>query len=58
MTEKHPFFLCPGQWLGEGTIGFSASDEELKFYTRWSVSNVGKLSLGKKMSAARKKWKC
>lgn len=48
MSEKHPFFLSPGQWLGEGTIGFSASDEELRFYTRWSVSECGDIELGQK----------
>ncbi len=34
----HPFILSPGSWLGEGTIKFTESPEELKFYCRWTVS--------------------
>lgn len=48
MTEKHPFFLCSGTWLGEGTIAFSSSEEKLKFYTRWSVSETGNQTLGQR----------
>jgi len=35
---KHPFILQPGVWLGEGRISFTESPEELRFYTRWTVS--------------------
>jgi hypothetical protein len=29
--------LEPGTWIGEGKVAFSASPEEVKFYTRWKV---------------------
>ncbi|NGX57163.1 MAG: hypothetical protein K940chlam3_00046 [Chlamydiae bacterium] len=48
MSVKHPFFLCPGEWLGEGKIGFSASDEELQFYTHWNILDSGDVQLGQK----------
>ncbi len=48
MASKHPFIFSPGEWLGEGKIGFSASDDELRFYTRWLVSEKGDESLGVK----------
>lgn len=34
--DKHPFLFHRGKWVGEGKISFSASPEELKFYTRWT----------------------
>lgn len=48
MSGNHPFFLCPGEWLGEGVIGFGASDDELKFYARWNISDSGDTHLGMK----------
>lgn len=35
--ENHTFIFTPGTWLGEGKIGFSASSEEIPFYTRWII---------------------
>jgi hypothetical protein len=46
MTKKLPFIMIPGEWLGEGKISFSASDDEMNFYTRWQVSKNGDESLG------------
>lgn len=37
MTAKHSFILEPGQWVGEGTVTFSASPEQLYFLTKWGV---------------------
>jgi hypothetical protein len=34
---SHLFIFTPGIWLGEGTISFSYSPNQLKFYTRWEV---------------------
>lgn len=34
---NHSFMLQPGEWLGEGTVSFSASPDEVKFYTKWTV---------------------
>ena len=36
--STHSFILEPGSWLGQGTISFSESSDQLKFYTRWKVS--------------------
>lgn len=36
---QHVFILVPGKWVGEGKIAFSASSENLHFYTRWLVGN-------------------
>lgn len=35
---NHPFILTPSDWLGEGKIQLNMVDEELGFYTRWSVA--------------------
>ncbi len=37
--ESHEFIFLPGTWIGEGKITFSASPDEVKFYTRWKVSH-------------------
>lgn len=39
MTAQHPFIFSKGVWLGEGTIQFSASDDQLRFFTRWSFES-------------------
>jgi len=36
MTQ-HGFIFAPGDWLGEGEVSFSASEERLKFHTLWQV---------------------
>jgi len=36
--KEHTFLLESKQWLGEGKIKLSMSDEELQFYTRWRLS--------------------
>lgn len=36
MTQPE-FIFTPGLWLGEGKITFSASQEFIKFYTRWHI---------------------
>lgn len=35
---SHCFIFSPGEWLGEGKIHFAESPEEMRFYTRWFVS--------------------
>lgn len=37
MATKHSFILEPGEWVGEGTVTFSASDQELYFITQWGI---------------------
>lgn len=39
MTQHH-FILFPGKWVGEGNITFSASPDQLHFYTRWMIGDV------------------
>ncbi|MFA6917127.1 MAG: hypothetical protein WC222_12070 [Parachlamydiales bacterium] len=34
----HTFLLQPGIWLGEGKVTFTASPDQLQFYTRWEIS--------------------
>lgn len=40
MSFKHPFLFSPQEWLGDGTITFNEFGHELKFYTRWSLSEA------------------
>jgi len=40
LKEEHPFLFSPKKWLGEGKIQLSVSDEELDFYTRWSLGGL------------------
>ena len=35
--KDHKFIFTQGQWLGEGKINLSMSDEELPFFTRWKI---------------------
>lgn len=37
MSEKD-FIFIPSLWLGEGKISFTASQEFLKFYTKWEIN--------------------
>jgi hypothetical protein len=37
MIAKHSFILEPGEWVGEGTVSFSASEEQLYFITKWGI---------------------
>lgn len=37
MVESHSFILKPGQWVGEGSISFSVSPQQLYFVTKWQV---------------------
>lgn len=36
---NHPFILQPNAWIGEGKIVLNMVDENLGFFTRWSVSH-------------------
>lgn len=36
--QQHSFIFSPGAWLGEGSIELNMSDEELGFFTRWTIS--------------------
>ncbi len=38
MTVQHTFLFNPQEWIGDGTITFNEFGHELKFYTRWKVS--------------------
>jgi len=42
MIPQHTFIFSPGEWLGEGTISFSASPEKIRFYTRWVIEKEEK----------------
>lgn len=42
---QHAFILSPGKWVGEGKISFSASSENLRFYTRWLIGDADKGSI-------------
>jgi len=42
MVELHSFILKPGQWVGEGTVSFSASPEQLYFITKWEINSKNK----------------
>jgi len=33
----HKFLLTPGTWIGEGKVTFSASPEEVRFFTKWEI---------------------
>lgn len=35
--HPHSFMLLPGKWLGEGKISLNMIQEELTFFTRWTV---------------------
>ena len=35
--ESHLFLFEAGQWIGEGRVKFSASPEQIKFYTKWTI---------------------
>ncbi|MEC7839176.1 MAG: hypothetical protein VX777_03955 [Chlamydiota bacterium] len=35
---KHNFLFQPGNWIGEGKVSFSASPDELRFFTRWVIN--------------------
>ena len=38
MIHHHPFIFNPSCWLGEGKIQLSMTEEELPFYTKWTIS--------------------
>ncbi len=38
MTHDHTFLLQPGKWEGEGTVGFSSSNDKMYFITNWEVA--------------------
>ena len=37
MKGDHLFIMVPGYWIGEGRVSFTASPEQLHFYTRWRI---------------------
>lgn len=42
---NHHFIFSDEEWLGEGTIVLSMSDEPLQFFTRWKTKNTGEEGL-------------
>lgn len=36
--NTHQFIFSPGEWIGQGKITFSASPAQLRFYTKWLIS--------------------
>jgi hypothetical protein len=36
----HHFIFKPGLWIGEGKLSFNISKEELRFYTKWTISSA------------------
>jgi hypothetical protein len=41
MAVSHSFLFTPGNWVGEGTVTFSASPEQLYFITKWAIHSSG-----------------
>jgi hypothetical protein len=39
MSTQHPFIFTPDAWLGEGKIQLNMVEEELSFFTRWSITH-------------------
>ncbi len=37
MSRFHSFIFSPGKWLGEGRIRLNQFEEDLVFFTRWTV---------------------
>lgn len=37
---NHEFILTPSSWIGEGKIKLNMVDEELGFFTRWTVAKI------------------
>ncbi|ADI37678.1 putative uncharacterized protein [Waddlia chondrophila 2032/99] len=40
--QKHRFIFEAGHWIGEGTVGFSASPEQVLFSTSWTIDPIEK----------------
>ncbi len=38
MKTLHSFMFSPGKWLGEGKIRLNMVEEELSFFTRWTIN--------------------
>jgi hypothetical protein len=36
--DNHQFIFSPGEWIGQGKITFSSSPAQLRFYTKWLIS--------------------
>lgn len=45
MTHTHAFVFGQGAWVGEGTVSFSTSPEQLYFITKWEVDPRTKESI-------------
>jgi hypothetical protein len=37
LTPQHTFIFGPSRWLGEGKLQLSMTEEELPFYTKWTI---------------------
>ena len=37
---SHEFIFEPGIWIGEGKITFSASQEHVRYFTKWNVHQL------------------
>lgn len=38
MAQEHLFIFSPGEWIGHGKVSFTGSSQELKFITKWVIS--------------------
>lgn len=38
MTTINDFIFIPGIWLGEGKITFNTSNDHIKFYVKWEIT--------------------
>ena len=38
--NTHSFLFTPGIWLGEGSVSFSVSPDQVRFYTKWIINPV------------------
>ena len=41
----HLFLFQPGIWIGEGHIAFPTSESKTRFFTRWSVQEIGEAKI-------------
>jgi len=42
---EHKFLFQPGNWIGEGKVSFSASPDEVRFYTKWVITSMDDLGI-------------
>lgn len=38
--HPHEFLIKPGIWVGEGRMVFTSSPEQIKYYTKWTITPI------------------